>query len=64
MYGGWCYCPCDVILQPPAKDMIDSIGEEPDDNGEMQSTNPRSFPMTKTDFQKFEWNIPIRIIRQ
>jgi len=33
MCGGRSYLPLDDILPPPAKDMIDDIGEELDDDG-------------------------------
>jgi len=44
--------------------MIDNIREESDDNGETQRPNPRSFPTTKTGFQKFERKLQNRIVRQ
>jgi len=64
MRGGRSYLPLDDILPPPAEDMIDNIGEESDDDGEMRRPNPRSFPTTKTGFQKFERKLQKRIIRQ
>jgi hypothetical protein len=64
MRGGRSYVPLDKILPPPAEDMINDIGEESDDYGEMWRPKPRSFPMMKTDFQKFEWKLQQRIIRQ
>ena len=64
MRGGLSYLPLDDILPPPAKDMIDHIGEELDDDGETRCPNPRSFPMMKTGFQKFEQKLQKRIIRQ
>jgi len=44
--------------------MIDKIGEESDDDGETRHPNPRSFPTTKTGFQKFERKLQNRIVRQ
>jgi len=64
MGGGRSYLPLDDILSPPAEDMIDDIGEEWDDDGETWRPNSRSFPMTKTGFQKFEQKLQTRIIRQ
>jgi len=64
MLGGRSYLPLDDILPPPAEDMIDNIGEESDDDGETQRPNPRSFPTTKTGFQKLERKLQMRIIRQ
>ena len=64
MRGGRSYLPLDDILPPPAEDMIDDIGEESDDDGETRRPNPRSFPTTKTGFQKFERKLQKRIIRQ
>jgi len=64
MHGGRSYLPLDDILPPPAEDMIDDIGEESDDDGETWRPNPRSFPTTKTGFQKFERKMHKRIIRQ
>jgi len=40
MRGGRRYLPLDDILPPPAKDMIDHIGEESDDDGETLRPNP------------------------
>jgi len=62
--GGCSYLPLDDILPPPAEDMIDNIGEESDDDGEMRRPNPRSFPTTKTGFQKLQWKLQKRILRQ
>jgi len=64
MRGGRSYLPLNDILPPPAEDMIDDIGEESDDDGETRCPNPRSFLTTKTGFQKFEWKLQKRIIRQ
>jgi hypothetical protein len=64
MLGGRSYLPLDDILPPPAEDMIDDIGEESDDDGETRRPNPRSFPTTKTGFEKFERKLQKRIIRQ
>jgi hypothetical protein len=64
MRGGRSYLPLDDILPPPAEDMIDDIGEESVDDGETRRPNPRSFPTTKTGFQKFERKLQKRIIRQ
>jgi hypothetical protein len=44
--------------------MIDDIGEELHDDGSMRRPNPRSFPTTKTGFQKCERKLQKRIIRQ
>jgi len=64
MRGGSSYRPLDAILPPQAERMIDDIGEESDDDGEMWCPNPRSFPTTKTGFQKFERKLQKRITRQ
>jgi len=59
--GGRSYVPLDVILPPPAKDMICDIEEVSHDGGVTRHPNPRSFPTTKTGFQKFEWKVQKRI---
>ena len=64
MHGGRSYLPLDDILPPPADDMIDDIGQESDDDGEMWHPNPRSFPTTKRGLQKFECKLQKRITRQ
>jgi len=64
MRSGPSYLPLNDILPPPANNMIDDIGEELDDNGETQRTNPRSFPTTETDFHMFERKVQKMIIRQ
>jgi hypothetical protein len=64
MCGGHSYLPLDNILPPPTEDMIDNIREELDDDGVTLHLNPRSFPMTKTGFQKFERKLQKSIIRQ
>jgi hypothetical protein len=53
MRGGRSYLALDDTLPPPAEDMIDDIREELDVDGEMWRPDPRSFPTTKTGFQKF-----------
>jgi hypothetical protein len=57
MHGGRSYLPVDDIFPPPAKNMIDDIGEESDDDGETRLTNQRSLLTAKTTFQKFESKI-------
>jgi hypothetical protein len=37
--GGLIYLPLDDILPPPAEDMIDDIGDELDEDGEMPLPN-------------------------
>ena len=64
MRGGNSYLPLDDIHPPPAEDMIDSIGEESNDDGDKQRPNPRSFPTMKPGFQRFECMLETRIIRQ
>ena len=64
MRGGRSFLRLDNILPPPAKDMIDDIGEESDDDGEMWHPNPRSFLMMRKGFQKFEWNLQRTILRK
>jgi len=64
MRGGCSYRPLDDILPPLAEDITDHIGVESDADGEMRLPNPRSFAMKKTGFQKFEWKLQKRIIRQ
>jgi hypothetical protein len=51
--GGRSNLPLIDIIPPPAVDIINSTENESDD-GETQSLNARSFPMTTTVFQKFE----------
>jgi len=63
MRGGPSYLPLNDILPPPAEDMIDDIGEDMDDDGEMRRPNPRTISMTKPGFQKFDWNLEKRMIR-
>jgi len=63
MCGGHSYLPLDDIIPPPAKDMIDDIREESDDDGETWRPNPRSFLTTKTGFQKFEQKLQKMITR-
>jgi len=53
MRGGRSYFPLDDILQPPAEDMIDDIGEESDNDGVTRRPPPGSFVTTKPGFQKF-----------
>jgi hypothetical protein len=48
MRGGCSYHSLDNIRPPPAKDLIDDVEEESDDDGYTQRPNPRSFPMTKS----------------
>jgi hypothetical protein len=55
--GGCSQLPLDDIIPLTAEDMTDDIGEEPDDDGEMRRPKLRSFPMTKTGCQKFEWKL-------
>jgi hypothetical protein len=57
MLGGHSYHLPDDILVPPAKDMIDNIGEESDGDGKTRHPNPRSLPTTKPGFQMFEWKL-------
>jgi len=64
MRGYRSYLPLDDIPPPPAKDMIDDIGEELDDDAEMWCPNPRLFPTTKTGFQKLERKLQNVIVRQ
>ena len=62
MRGGRSYHPQDDIFPPPAEDMINDIGEELEDDGEMRRPNPSSSLMTKTGLQKFELKLQKRII--
>jgi len=64
MHGGHCYLLLNRILPPPAKDMINDIGEESDDNVVMWNPYVRSFPITKIGFQQLERKHPRRIITQ
>jgi len=64
MHGGPSYLLLDDILPPPAEDMINDIGDEPDDDTERRHPDPGSFPMTKTGFQQFKMNLQRRIITQ
>jgi len=57
MHGGRSYLP------PPADEMINIIREEADDDAESKRPNRRSFPTTKTCFQKFERKLQSGIIR-
>jgi len=63
MRGGRSYVPLDEILPPPAGDMVDDTGEESDD-AVTRSPNPKSFQMRTAWFQKFEWKLQKRTIRQ
>jgi len=56
------YFPLDDILPPLAEYMIDDIGEEWDDEVEMQCPNLRWFLTTKIGFEQFERQPPTRII--
>jgi hypothetical protein len=62
MRGGCSYLPLDDILPPPAEDMIEDIGEKSDFVDESRRPNPRSFPTTKTGFQKIDQKLQMRII--
>jgi len=42
--------------------MIDSIGENPDDDAEIQHPNSISFQIMKIGFEKFEWKLQKRVI--
>jgi len=64
MCSGRSYLPLHDIVPPPAKDMIDDIGEELDDDGETWRPNPRSFPTMKAGLHKFECKLQRRIVRQ
>jgi len=57
MRGGHTYHTPDDILPPAAVDIIDDMGEELDENRGMRRPNPRSFPIVKTGFKEFEWNL-------
>ena len=54
----------DYILPPPADNMINDIREESDDDDETRHLNPRSFPRTKSGFQKFERKLQKMIIKE
>ena len=62
MCGGCSFLPLDVIILPPAEDMINHIGDESDDYSQMWHPHPTWFPPMKTGFQKFEWKLQNRII--
>jgi hypothetical protein len=64
MCGGCSHHSLDDILPPPAKNMIDDIGEESGDHGETWCSNSRCFPTTKTGIEMFEQKLHNRIIRQ
>jgi len=64
MHGGHSYIPFDDMLPPPAKDMIDDMGEELNDDAETWHPNPRCIPTTKTGFQKSEWKLQKRTVRE
>jgi hypothetical protein len=62
--GGYSYLSLHDILPLPANDMINNIREKLDVGTETRRPNPRSFPTTtKTEFQKSEWYLQRRIIR-
>jgi hypothetical protein len=61
--GGRSNLPLIDIIPPSAVDIINNT-EDKSDDGETWSLNARSFPMTKTLFQKFEQQLHKRIIRQ
>jgi hypothetical protein len=62
MRGSRSYLPVDDILPSSAKDMIDDIGEESDDDSGTLRRTPSIFPMTKTSFQRFEPKLQKMII--
>jgi hypothetical protein len=64
MRGGHSYFPLNDILPAAAEDMIDNIGEESDDDGEIPRQYPRSFLITNTGIQHFEWRLSMSTIRQ
>lgn len=63
LHGGRSYNLLDDILPPPAKSIINDIGEVLDDDGQTRCPHPRNFQTTKTGFQKFKRKLQIRIIR-
>jgi len=64
MRGGCCYFPPYNVLPPPAHDIIQDIGDESDDDAEMQCSNQTIIPTMKTGFQKFKSMVERRISRQ
>jgi len=64
MHGGGSYLPEDDILPPSAKDMIDDIREESDDDADMQWPKRRSFLMKKPGCHMVERQLQRRIIMQ
>jgi len=44
--------------------MINDIWEESDDDAEMRRPSASSFPTSKKGFQKWEWKLQNKIIRQ
>jgi len=64
MFGGHSYLPVHHILPPPAKDMIDNIRVEWDNDAEIGHSYPRSFLTMKIGFPQFSWKLQRRISRQ
>jgi hypothetical protein len=64
MHGGRSYLPLGDILPPPAKDMINNIGQELDDDHETRHPYPRTFLTIDSGFQRFERKLQRRIISQ
>ena len=64
IHGGRSYIPLDDILHPPAKDMINNIVEESDDDAEIRCPTPRHRPTTKTGFQVLDRKLLRRISGQ
>jgi hypothetical protein len=52
MFGDIGYLPLDDILPHPVEDIMDTIGEELDDETEKVRPNPRSIQTAKRTFQK------------
>jgi len=64
MRGGPSHNPLHNILPAAAEDMNNNIGDESDDDVEIWSPNPWSFPRTKPGFQTIESKLESTIPKQ
>jgi len=53
LHGGHGYLPLDIIHPTAVKDILDDIGEDLDDDTEMQCPSRSSCLMTKIGIEKF-----------
>jgi len=62
--GGRSYIPLDDLIPHAAKDTIDDVMVESDDDAETRSLNPCNFWMTNPGFHNLERKLQKRILRQ